>query len=156
MPSARQRRAVRTALVALAAAGAVGVLLAVRAVPPTDDSYYPKCQSYQLLGLHCPGCGMTRAAHALLTGDPAQAVAFNPLAPVALPLLAVAFGRSLFHWAWGRPPAPRPPAGTRPRLSRLKRATPWAIALGLILFGVLRNVPVAPFNLLAPHELRRD
>ena len=154
MPTDRHRRAVRLALAALAAAGAAAFVLLIRAVPPTEHSLYPKCQSYQVFGLHCPGCGMTRAAHALLTGDPVQAVAYNPLAPVVLPALAVLAGRAFVSWAWGRTPPRRRPA--RPRPSRLLRLTPWALAAGLVAFGVLRNVPVAPFSLLAPHELVRE
>jgi len=153
VPADHNRRAVRLALVALAAAGVVGVGLGVRAFPPTDDSPYPKCQTYALFGLHCPGCGMTRAAHAVLTGDPAQAVAYNPLAPVVLPFVAVGLGRSIFYWAWGRPREDRPHQARPP--SPWGRVWPWAIGITLIVFGVLRNVPVEPFTLLAPHELRR-
>lgn len=149
MPTRRQTRLVRLALVALAAAGAGALLLVVRASPPTDASYYPKCQSRQLLGLHCPGCGLTRSAYALLHGDFAQAVAYNPLAPVLLPLFAVGFGRSLWSWGTGRRPKPR--AYRVP--GRFARATPWLIAAGLVLFALLRNVPVWPLTLLAPHEL---
>ena len=54
----------------------------------------PLCPSAALAGRPCPGCGMTRAAWALLRGDLAGAVALNPIAPVALPLLggAVLYG----------------------------------------------------------------
>jgi len=37
------------------------------------------------LGVPCPGCGMTRAALAMLTGEFARAVAWNPLALVMVP-----------------------------------------------------------------------
>lgn len=34
-----------------------------------------------------------------------------------------------------------------------KRWMPWACFAVLILYGILRNIPVWPFSLLAPHSL---
>jgi hypothetical protein len=45
------------------------------------------CPFHRLTGLDCPGCGMTRAGAAMLTGDFRQALAHHPLAP-ALALVA--------------------------------------------------------------------
>ena len=114
------------------------------AVPPTAASFYPKCMSYLLTGLHCPGCGTTRAMHALLNGDVRQAVAYNPLALVAVPYIGLTLVRGLWHWAWG----------TRPRPGPRLPGWAWGIVTALVVaFWVLRNVPVEPFTLLAPHEL---
>src|SRR5688572_14934440 len=75
----RHRVLVRGALAAGAVllAGAGAFVLAT--VPPTAASFYPKCLSHLLLGIHCPGCGLTRTAHSLLNGRLAQAFAYNPL-----------------------------------------------------------------------------
>lgn len=72
---------------------------------------------------------MTRAAHALLHGDVAAAFRFNPLGMALIPLGLVAFA-----------------AGMR----RMGPKTAWVLALVVIMFGVLRNLPGQPFELLAP------
>ena len=40
------------------------------------------CALHELTGLRCAGCGLTRAAAALLSGDVAAAFAYNPIWPV--------------------------------------------------------------------------
>jgi hypothetical protein len=111
--------------------------------PPTETPIYPPCVFHLVTGLHCPGCGATRCAHALLHGDLPQALAYNPLLVLLLPLIA--FGLThLAHelWTGRRLPVPRLPGWTV------------QVLLWLILaFAVLRNVDVYPLNLLAPHPL---
>src|SRR5215472_13657034 len=46
---------------------------------PTSYHFYPVCQFHQLTGLHCPGCGATRALYALLHGDLVTALHDNAL-----------------------------------------------------------------------------
>jgi len=50
---------------------------------------FPICPTAGLLGLPCPGCGLTRATLLLLQGEFAQALAFHPL---VIPLAPVYFG----------------------------------------------------------------
>lgn len=146
MATRRQRRLVRGAILAIAGLGAAGGLAVVATVSPADSPFYPKCQLHQLTGLHCPGCGLTRALHSGLNGDLSQAIAYNPLALIVLPVLALALVRSLWAWAWGQRSDP-----ILPRWQHL----PWVIAVVLAVFGVARNVPVYPLTLLAPHPLTR-
>ncbi len=47
----------------------------------------PICPAAAVARVPCPGCGLTRAAWALVTGDLAGATALNPLAVVVCPLL---------------------------------------------------------------------
>ena len=61
-------------------------LMVLYTYPPEDFAYYPKCWLYVLTGLHCPGCGATRAVFALLHGDWEQALAYNALFVLLLPL----------------------------------------------------------------------
>jgi hypothetical protein len=112
-------------------------------VPPTDSSWYPRCMLHMLTGLNCPGCGTTRAVHALLHGNVRQALAYNVVFVLLLPLFMALAVR--VWWAGLRA---RPVAG--PRMPR------WAIRALLVVviaFGILRNVGYYPFTLLAPHEL---
>src|SRR5688572_21194322 len=99
----RRRLLVRGGILAVAGVLAAGGLLAVAVVPPADSPYLPKCQFHQLTGLHCPGCGMTRALHAALNGHFAQALAYNPLAPLLLPVIGIAVLRALWDWLWDAP-----------------------------------------------------
>ena len=68
-------------------AGVAGVVL--YAFSPEAYGFYPRCPLYVLTGLQCAGCGTLRAAHSLLHGDIAQAIAFNPVLVVAAPLMAL-------------------------------------------------------------------
>jgi hypothetical protein len=141
-PPTAGRRRTRLVLVLLAAVLVPTGAFLLYTVKPGDETWYPRCAFHVATGLHCPGCGVTRASHALLHGDLAQALAFNPMFVVALPLLLIAFGREVYHLWTGR---------------RLGQRLPgWVILtiFWLILsFWVLRNVGVYPFTLLAPHEL---
>jgi hypothetical protein len=143
----RQRLLIRGAILALAAVGAAAGVYVVMVVPPTPDSYYPKCTFHSLTGLHCPGCGLTRSVHSALNGRFAQAFVYNALAVVLVPYLLVAIGRSLWSWLWDKPLQPTRWKWTQTRL-------PWVLGITLVLFWVLRNIPYYPFTLLAPHELK--
>lgn len=44
----------------------------------------PLCPLHALTGIPCPTCGMTRATTALLHGHPVEALAWNPLATLAM------------------------------------------------------------------------
>jgi hypothetical protein len=135
---------VRGCLIILAVLGGAAGVYTLAVVPPTPDSWYPGCQLYTFTGLHCPGCGTTRAVHALLNGRLAQALAYNPLAFIILPVVSWSIVRSL--WTSRRPSTQTDDA---PR----NRLLPWLLGAGLLLYAVLRNIPVHPFTLLAPHEV---
>lgn len=133
------RLAVRGGVLALAAV-AVGFLYMLATVRPTDDSYYPRCQLHATTGLHCPGCGTTRALHALLNGRVAEAFGYNALFPVVLPVVAWVFYHSVQVSRGRATPAP-------------SRTGAWAfriLVVTVVLYGVLRNVPTYPFTMLTP------
>lgn len=136
-PQPRQRLAVRGGLLLMALAAVSGLTYLLATTPPTPDSFYPKCTMYQATGIHCPGCGTGRAVHAALNGRVRQAFAYNPVAVVLLPAVAVAVLASLAG-------VNRNPLNGR-----------WILLLAvvLIVFTVLRNLPFYPLTLLAPHDL---
>jgi hypothetical protein len=45
------------------------------------------CLYWNVLGVHCPGCGMTRAFSALLHADFARALSYNKLVVVVFPAI---------------------------------------------------------------------
>ena len=75
---------------------ALGILAAVFFFNPATHRFYPVCQFHRLTGLNCPGCGMTRAAYALLHGEFLAALHDNALFVIALAALAVRGG--WFGW----------------------------------------------------------
>lgn len=144
LPSPSHRRLIRGTIFVLLIVGGSALAYGVAAYPPGEQSFYPRCQLHSLTSLHCPGCGLTRSVHSILNGQVEQALAWNPLALVIVPLLAYLGLRWLWYWAWEKP------------LPSSYRYPSWfAAAIGtiLVLFGILRNIPVEPFSRLAPHEI---
>jgi hypothetical protein len=47
--------------------------------PPTTTPFYPQCAFKLATGFDCPGCGSTRALHALVHGRFGEAFRFNPM-----------------------------------------------------------------------------
>ena len=124
----------------LAALAITGVGVAQLVFDPFTDRV-PLCLLHALTGLQCPGCGMTRAVHALLAGDVALALRCNVLLVALVPLAALAWGR-WFARRWRAVPR----ADER---SWLPSPLALALCVGLVvLFGILRNLPALWF--LAP------
>jgi hypothetical protein len=120
--------------VGLVATGAAAITV-VALIDPAHSNVFPSCIFRSITGLECPGCGSTRAMHQLLNGDLLHAFNLNPLALIALPWLLW----RLALWLTGQVSA-RPPANPR-----------WLAALAVVVvtYGVLRNVPVEPFTFLS-------
>jgi hypothetical protein len=96
----------------------------------------PVCPTALVLGVPCPGCGLTRATLALLHGELRAAVGFHPLAPLLVPLLAFVFGKGLVDYVRGTPPA------TPERAWWARRGAVW---LASALLGLLIAVWLARF-----------
>ena len=101
----------------------------------------PLCAFRHATGLHCPGCGATRATHDLLHGRLLAALQDNALWILSLPLVFYTVACETRREIWGRALWGDPLR--KPRLIAL------FVAAALI-FGVLRNLPCAPFTLLVP------
>lgn len=128
-------------LATCACAGATAILYTV---DPNRTNLYPTCPLYQRTGIYCAGCGATRAAFALVHGRVLEAMHDNILLVAAVPFLLWQGGR-YFSRVWREE--------TWPELSLTSRQLGWFLGLGLglmLLFMILRNLPFAPFTLLAP------
>ena len=77
------------ASVAWTAAGVGAATLLVAAIDPNEKGHYPTCPLLALTGIYCPFCGGLRAVHDLAHLDLAGALDRNPLAVIALPVIAV-------------------------------------------------------------------
>jgi hypothetical protein len=107
---------------------------------PSLSNFFPKCIFHSLTQLDCPGCGSQRAIHALLHGNILLAADFNFMAIVFLPLLlysaVIAIANTFFHQQWHQ--------GIF--------YSPWFVKIVLLvvlLFWVLRNIPIDPFHWLS-------
>lgn len=117
------------------AAGAV--LLLYFFVEPKNGNL-PGCLFYELTGLYCPGCGGQRSLHALLHGHVLTAINYNLLFVLLLPLLVY----FLFIFI----------SGKRYAASSFiyKASFSLGIAIVVVSFWILRNIPALPFSWLAP------
>ena len=127
------------ACAALAAAGAAG-LAVVYLFDPRKPGMYPICPFFGLTGCYCPGCGTLRALHQLMRGNIAAAFGYNAYAMLALPVIAYSFAVAGLR-ACGLPAPPRVFIPAR---------WIWAMLVSVLAFWLLRNLPVAPFTILAP------
>lgn len=131
------------ALRALLAAGILGGAAAFGAISFASDAgkTFLFCPQLHFTGLYCPGCGTMRALNALLHGRIGAAFAANPLSTLLLPVLAalglwwlagfVLTGRDQVFW-------------------RIPARVYYAVLAALLLFGILRNMPLPVFDCLRP------
>jgi len=122
-----------------------GALLFLRQTPPSSHSLWPGCLFHKFTGLHCPGCGMTRATYLLTHGQIWEAFRMNPFGMIALPLALLAGAYSFLNWC--------SPEKKLPTLFKQPICLAGVVAFVAISFTILRNIPHRPFNLLAPQSL---
>jgi hypothetical protein len=110
---------------------------------PATSGLFPPCPVHYLTGWYCPGCGSLRALHQLLHGNLSAAWALNPLTVVLLPFLAYGIASHALNQIRGR------------HLPDFFLPAVWIRALFavIILFGIARNIPLHPFDWLAPAGL---
>ena len=109
------------------------LIMLLRRFDPAEYSFYPKCTLFQLTGMHCPGCGATRAVGALAGGRLLDAVRYNPLLIVGGPIIALVVFRKV----------------------KQGQEAKWKVfticfVIVLIVFGIARNVPSPTRSILAP------
>ncbi|HBV66714.1 MAG TPA: hypothetical protein DEF45_27285 [Rhodopirellula sp.] len=113
----------------------IAAILLLRRFDPAEYSFYPKCTLYQATGLHCPGCGATRAVGALAAGRLYDAIRYNPLLVLGGPIIAAVIAIKLKREDQGE--------------------ASWTVfsvcmVVVVISFAIARNVPSPTRSILAP------
>lgn len=106
--------------------------------PNAAGNPFLACLFNKLTGFYCPGCGLTRAMHALVHFDLLRAIRMNAFFMLCSPIFV------LLVWRLYRPLPAIIEACVRPL------ANPWPWVFAIPMFAVLRNLPWYPFHLLAP------
>ena len=129
-------------LAAMFLLGEAGIIL-LRVFDPATSGFFPPCPVRYLTGLYCPGCGSLRAMHALLHGELGRAWAMNPLMIVMLPFVTYGLVSAALLELRGK------------GLPEVVLPATWirALCVAVIVFGIARNLPFYPFDLLAPGAL---
>ncbi|HET9305213.1 MAG TPA: DUF2752 domain-containing protein [Candidatus Sulfotelmatobacter sp.] len=140
MTEISKRSVVAAALFAMA-----GAVVVLRMYDPASSGIFPPCPVHYLTGLYCPGCGSLRAMHQLLHGNLRAAWAMNPLTCILLPFLMYGLASEALSRVGGRglPQVFLPAASIR------------VLCGVIIVFGIVRNLPMHPFDLLAPGAMLR-
>ena len=135
-PATRHGRASAAAVLIVACMLVIPVAL----VDPAQSRRFPRCAFHELTGLHCPGCGATRAVHQALHGRFSRALSANLLLVLASPWIFYEFVSGWYFVGRGR--------GLRTIPLRAEAA--WGILVFVCVFSILRNIPATPFQWLAP------
>ena len=97
--------------------------------PPEQYHFYPQCPIFRYLHVYCPGCGATRAVAALLHFRIADALHYNALVVLLVPVLMAYF--AVAYWN-----TQRDEVFTWPRVPAMGLT---ALLVMSAAFGVLRN-----------------
>jgi hypothetical protein len=131
-------------LLAMMATAAVGAAM-LRLFDPATSGLFPPCPVRYLTGWYCPGCGSLRALHALLHGDLPTAWAMNPLTVIVLPFVIYGLASHMLREFRGQ------------GLPNIFLPAIWirALAVVVVAYGIARNLPIHPFDWLAPGAMLR-
>ena len=118
----------------------IGLLLLYFHFNPSKVNFFPKCVFYESTGLYCPGCGSQRATYHLLHFNILGVLQQNALYLAGLFVLFYYFFVQLYN---------------RFRTKKLPNylnhpKTPMIVLFIILVFWILRNIPIYPFTLLSP------
>ncbi len=107
---------------------------------PARTWFYPPCMFHVLTGWNCPGCGGLRAMHKLLHGDLPGAFHSNPLVVSLIPVAVWLVARGVRQSKVGPSQAN----------SLVPISLLWVLLGVTLVFGLLRNLPLAQFGRVSP------
>jgi hypothetical protein len=131
----------RIAIVAAAALIAAAALVYLYFTGEGEGAGIP-CMFHQITGFYCSGCGASRALRSILNFDFYQALRYNAIFTICLPLFAVYFGvLSVSYIRFGKD-----------RVSeKISMKIIYIFVAIALVYGILRNIPA--FSFLAPVTL---
>lgn len=109
----------------------VMIYLLYKNIDPSSSIFLPKCLSYTIFGIRCPGCGTQRAIYSILNGDILRGVSFNPLIVISIPYLLILFFMDIFKFKY--------------KFTRLYQIlygvkSIWVLLIVLTIYTILRNI----------------
>lgn len=96
------------------------------------------CVFYEITGLYCPGCGITRSILSLIDGNIYQAFRYNPIIFIDIPLIMIT---SIIDFIYK----------DNKKVKKVTNVIYIMLLIITLVFGVLRNIPY--FSFLAPTTL---
>lgn len=112
-----------------AAFGSMACATILYRFPPEQYHFYPQCPIFKYLHVYCPGCGATRALATLLHLKIADALHYNALVVLLVPVMLAYF--AVAYWK-----ATRDEVFTWPRVPAVGLTALLVVSLA---FGVARN-----------------
>ncbi len=102
-----------------------------------SDVGFTFCGLNRAFGINCPGCGMTRAFHSIMHLDFLSAIKYNIFSPILFLFFAFTIGHYVFSRITGRV-----------LIKRIPETPIIIVAILMLIFGVVRNLPFEPFSYL--------
>lgn len=102
--------------------------------------YWGNYSMFRHANLYCPACGGTRAIGLLFQGQLGLAWKHNQLFVLALPMIGYGGFSLIRSVIWGHPITGK----------HIKPYMVWGVLVIVVLFGVLRNIPLSAMDFLRP------
>ncbi|WP_312556170.1 DUF2752 domain-containing protein [Empedobacter brevis] len=109
--------------------------------PSEKGTVFLRCPSNLFFGINCPGCGSQRAIHHLLHFEFIEALQYNALLIIAFPFLMYITLIWLYNFIFEKE--------IRIKLFYKNRFV-WTLFFIVIVYGIIRNIPIYPFTLITP------
>lgn len=105
--------------------------------PSDKENLYISCTFKTVTGWDCPGCGGQRSVHHLLHFEFLKALKFNAFFVLLIPYLVFLIYYEIRRIYFNIP---------KPRNFFTSNKMIWIFLIGLLVFGILRNLPFFPFD----------